>query len=55
LGKIGDHKTTNRRMQLRENRRNIKHFVDKHEVVSKFIHTSNEKGTSEILQAIQIS
>jgi hypothetical protein len=52
LSKIRDHRSTNRRMKLRENRRNIKHFPDKHKVVSTFIHTGNEKGMSEILQAI---
>jgi hypothetical protein len=46
LGEIGDHRSTNRRMKLKENRRNIKHFADKHKVVSTFIHTSNEKGMS---------
>jgi hypothetical protein len=32
LGKIGDHISTNRRIKLRENRRNIKLFTNKHKV-----------------------
>jgi hypothetical protein len=34
LGKIGDHSSTNRIMKLRENRRNIKLFTDKHKVIT---------------------
>jgi hypothetical protein len=43
LGKIGDHICTNRRIKLRENRRNIKLFRNKHKVVTTFIHVSNDK------------
>jgi len=42
LGKIGDHICTNRRIKLRENRRNIKLSTNKHKVVPTFIHASNE-------------
>jgi hypothetical protein len=49
LGKIGDHICTNRRIKLRENRRNIKLFTNKHKVVTKFIHVSNDKGMLENL------
>jgi len=43
LGKIGDHICTNRRIKLRENRRNIKLFSNKHKVVTTFIHVSNDR------------
>jgi hypothetical protein len=49
LGKIGDHKCTNRRIKLRENRRKIKLFTNKHKVVTTFIHISNDKGPLENL------
>jgi hypothetical protein len=49
LGKIGDHICTNRRITLRENRRNIKLFTNKHKVVTTFIHVSNDKGMLENL------
>jgi hypothetical protein len=47
LGKIGDHICTNRRIKLRENRRNIKLFTNKHKVVTTFIH---ETYTPVLLQ-----
>ena len=49
LGKIGDHISTNRRIKLRENRRNIKLFTNKHKVFTTFIHVSNDKGLLENL------
>jgi hypothetical protein len=49
LGKIGDHICTNKRIKLRENRRNIKLFTNKHKVVTTFIHVSNDKGPLENL------
>ncbi len=49
LGKIGDHICTNRRIKLRENRRNIKLFTNKHKVVTTFIHGSSDKGLLENL------
>jgi hypothetical protein len=49
LGKIGDHICTNRRIKLRENRRNIKLLTNKHKVVTTFIHVSNDKGLLENL------
>jgi hypothetical protein len=49
LGNIGDHISTNRRIKLRENRRNIKLFTNKHKVVTTLIHVSNDKGLLEIL------
>jgi hypothetical protein len=55
LGKIGDHICTNRRIKLRENRRNIKLFTNEHKVVTTFIHISNDKGPLENLYVIQIS
>jgi hypothetical protein len=49
LGKIGDHICTNRRIKLRENKRNIKLFTNKHKVVTTFIHVSNDQGPLENL------
>jgi hypothetical protein len=49
LGKIGDHICTNKRIELRENRRNIKLFTNKHKVVTTFINVSNDKGPLENL------
>jgi hypothetical protein len=49
LGKIGDHICTNRRIKLRENRRKIKLFTNKHKVVITFIHISNDQGPLENL------
>jgi hypothetical protein len=42
LSKIGSHISTNRRIKLRENRRNIKLFTNKHKVITTFIHVSND-------------
>jgi hypothetical protein len=42
LSKIGGHISTNRRIKLRENRRNIKLFTNKHKVITTFIHVSND-------------
>jgi len=55
LGKVGDHICTNRRIKVRETRRNIKLFTNKHKVVPTFIHASNDKGPLENLLVIQIS
>jgi hypothetical protein len=49
LGKIGDCISTNRRIKLRENRRNIKLFTNKHKVVPTFIHVSNDKGLKKFV------
>jgi hypothetical protein len=49
LGKIGDHMCTNRRIKLRENRRNINFFTNKHKVDTTFIHVSNDQGLLESL------
>jgi hypothetical protein len=49
LGKIGDHICTHRRIKLKENRRNIKLFTNKHKVVTTFIHVGNDKGPLENL------
>jgi hypothetical protein len=49
LSKIGDLISTNRRIELRENRRNIKLFTNKQKVVTTFIHVSNDKGLLENL------
>jgi hypothetical protein len=42
LSKIGGHISTNKRIKLRENRRNIKLFTNKHKVITTFIHVSND-------------
>jgi hypothetical protein len=52
LGKIGDHICTNRRIKLRENRRNIKLFTNKHKVVTTFIHVSNDKGQRTVGESL---
>jgi hypothetical protein len=49
LGQIGDHISTNMRIKLRENIRNIKLFTNKHKVLTTFIHVSNDKGPLENL------
>jgi hypothetical protein len=49
LGKIGDHICTNRRIKLRENRRNIELFTNKHKIVTTFIHVGNNQGPLETL------
>jgi hypothetical protein len=49
LGKIGDHICTNRRIKLRENRRNIELFTNKHKIVATFIHVGNDQGPLETL------
>jgi hypothetical protein len=49
LGKIGDHICTNRRIELRENRRNIELFTNKHKIVATFIHVGNGQGPLETL------
>jgi hypothetical protein len=49
LGKIGDRICTNRRIKLRENRRNIKLLTNKHKVVTTFIHVGNDQGPLENL------
>jgi hypothetical protein len=49
LGKIGDHICTNRRIKLRENRRNIELFTNKQNVVATFIHVGNDQGPLETL------
>jgi len=52
LGKNGDHIRTNRRIKVRENRRNIKLLTNKHKVVPAFIHASNDEGPLENLSVI---
>jgi len=49
LGKIGDHICTNRRIKLRENRRNIELFTNKHKIVTTFMHVGNNQGQLETL------
>jgi hypothetical protein len=49
LGKIGDHICTNRRIKLRENKRNIELFTNKHKVVTTFIHGGIDQGPLENL------
>jgi hypothetical protein len=49
LCKIGDCICTNRRIKLRENRRNIKLFTNKHKVVTLFTHVANDQGPLENL------
>jgi DNA-directed RNA polymerase delta subunit len=49
LGKIGDHIRTNRRIKLRENRRNIELFTNKQNIVATFIHVGNDQGPLETL------
>jgi hypothetical protein len=49
LAKIGDQICTNRRIKLRENRRNIEQFTNKHKVVTTFIHVGNDQGPLENL------
>jgi hypothetical protein len=49
LGKIGDHIHTNRRITLRESRRNIELFTNKHKIITTFIHVGNNQGPLETL------
>jgi DNA-directed RNA polymerase delta subunit len=49
FGKIGDHICTNRRIKLRENRRNIELFTNKQNIVATFIHVGNDKGLFKTL------
>jgi hypothetical protein len=49
LGKIGDHIGTSRRIKLRENRRNIELFTNKHKIITTFIHVGNNQGPLETL------
>jgi hypothetical protein len=49
LGKIGDHICTNRRIKLRENRRNIELFTNKQKVVTTFTNVGNDQGPLENL------
>jgi hypothetical protein len=43
LGKIGDHIHTNGRIKLRESRRNIEVFTNKHKIITTFIHVVTTK------------
>jgi DNA-directed RNA polymerase delta subunit len=49
FGKIGDHICTNRRIKLRENRRNIELFTNKQNIVATFIHVGNDQGLFKTL------
>ncbi len=42
LGKIGDYIHTNNIIKLKENKKNIRLFTNKHKVVTTFIHVSND-------------
>jgi DNA-directed RNA polymerase delta subunit len=49
FGKIGHHICNNRRIKLRENRRNIELFTNKQNIVATFIHVGNDQGLFKTL------
>jgi hypothetical protein len=49
LGKIKGHICIDMRIKLKENRRNIELFTNKHKVVTTFIHIGDDQGPLENL------
>jgi hypothetical protein len=49
LGKIKGHICTDMRIKLKEKRRNIELFTNKHKVITMLIHIGNDQGPSENL------